>query len=184
MRTLAYLPAILLVAPICTATAQDRTPPLEPGQRVRVTAPSVGTHNVVATIVALHTDTLVFRTEGSEASVERIPITAVRQLEIYHARKSKVLLATGVGLLAGAATGAIVGYASGEDPPGTFMRATAEQKAAIGAVVFGGAGAIIGYIVGHFIGGDRWEEVPLDRRRVSLVPQRDGRLVLAVSVAF
>ncbi len=31
---------------------------------------------------------------------------------------------------------------------------------------------------------DRWQEVPLDRLRVSVAPQRDGRFGLGLSVRF
>jgi hypothetical protein len=46
------------------------------------------------------------------------------------------------------------------------------------------AGATVGWLVGSQIKVDRWEEVPLDRFRASLVAQRDGRLGLAVSITF
>jgi hypothetical protein len=45
-------------------------------------------------------------------------------------------------------------------------------------------GAAVGLVVGAFTKTDRWEEVPLDRLRVSIVPQRDGRFALGVSVSF
>jgi hypothetical protein len=57
-----------------------------------------------------------------------------------------------------------------------------ELAAAIG--VFGGAGAIVGSVVGALVKSERWEEVPLDRLRVSIAPQRDGRFALGMSVVF
>ena len=89
----------------------------------------------------------------------------------------------GIGLLIGAATGAVIGFASGDDGPGWFSF-TAEEKAALGAVGLGGLGAVIGLIAGAASSGERWEEVPLNRLRVSFGPQRDGRFGFGASVRF
>ena len=43
-------------------------------------------------------------------------------------------------------------------------------------------GALVGAVVGA-IGGRVWEEVALDRLRLSFQPQRGGRFALAFSVA-
>jgi hypothetical protein len=44
---------------------------------------------------------------------------------------------------------------------------------------------LLGVIIGGFIWKtDRWEEVPLDRLRVSFGPQRDGRFGFGASVRF
>jgi hypothetical protein len=48
--------------------------------------------------------------------------------------------------------------------------------------------SVIGVAFGGGIGAvyktDRWEEVPLDRLRVSIVPLRDGRLGFGLEVRF
>jgi hypothetical protein len=54
----------------------------------------------------------------------------------------------------------------------------------VGAIVVAVPSAFVGGIIGAFIKTDRWEEVPLDRLRVSFAPQRDGRFALGLSVAF
>jgi hypothetical protein len=59
VRTLAYLMPILVVAPICTAVAQDQMPALEPGARVRVTAPSLRFGELTATFKGWRGDTLI-----------------------------------------------------------------------------------------------------------------------------
>jgi len=53
----------------------------------------------------------------------------------------------GTGFLAGAGFGGLLGLASGDDESG-FMSFSAGQKALMGGVVFGVAGAIIGTAVG------------------------------------
>jgi hypothetical protein len=56
--------------------------------------------------------------------------------------------------------------------------------AGAGFVVGGLGGALIGALIGSASKTDRWQEVPLDRLRVSLGPQRDGRFGLGASVRF
>ena len=43
---------------------------------------------------------------------------------------------------------------------------------------------LAGGIAGYFIKTDLWEEVPLERPRVSLTPQLDGGFALGFSVRF
>jgi len=65
----------------------------------------------------------------------------------------------GIGLLAGAVTGAVIGFASGDDPeqgleilPLSLFQITAEQKAAIGAILGGGIGGLVGLPIGASTG--------------------------------
>ena len=51
-------------------------------------------------------------------------------------------------------------------------------------IVLGLAGGVAGGITGFFIKTDLWEEVPLERLRVSLTPQLDGGFALGFSVRF
>ena len=57
----------------------------------------------------------------------------------------------GIGLLSGAAMGALVGFASGDDDPG-ILAFTAEEKALLGGVFFGGIGGLLGLSFGAAIG--------------------------------
>ena len=43
---------------------------------------------------------------------------------------------------------------------------------------------LVGFVVGDKIRTHDWEEVPLDRIRVSFVPQRDGRFAFGFSLDF
>jgi hypothetical protein len=49
--------------------------------------------------------------------------------------------------LIGAAVGVVGGFASGDDPQGSWFAWTAEQKAAVGAATLGPIGAVIGLIL-------------------------------------
>ena len=90
----------------------------------------------------------------------------------------------GIGLLIGGPIGFVIGLASGDDGPGGFFSLSAGEKAAFGFLALGFVGSIVGSIAGVALPGDGWEEVPLDRLRVSLGPQPDGRFGLGLSVRF
>ena len=45
-------------------------------------------------------------------------------------------------------------------------------------------GAGVGAVIGWAIKTERWEEVPLDRLQLNMVPLRDGGFALGVSVTF
>ena len=54
----------------------------------------------------------------------------------------------GIGVLIGGAMGTVVGFSGGDDPRGGFIRFSAGEKALMGAVVLGGAGLLVGSVVG------------------------------------
>jgi hypothetical protein len=85
----------------------------------------------------------------------------------------------------GAFSGGLIGFASGDDPPGSgFFTFTAGEKAAFGAIGFGVLGGIIGGIAGAVSTHERWVQIPLDRMRFSIAPQRDGQFALKMVVSF
>ncbi len=55
---------------------------------------------------------------------------------------------------------------------------------AAGGVIGGLGGLVVGALIGSAIETDRWVDVPLDRLRVSLGPQRDSRFGFGASVRF
>ncbi len=55
---------------------------------------------------------------------------------------------------------------------------------AAGGVIGGLGGLVTRAFIGLEIQTDRWVDVPLDRLRVSVGPQRDGRYGLGASVRF
>ncbi len=56
--------------------------------------------------------------------------------------------------------------------------------ALVGGLFFGAAGALLGALLGANVKTERWVSVSLDALRVSVGPQRDGRLGLGMSVKF
>ena len=173
------LVAILAFVPLTSATAQV-PPPVKVGDRVRVTAPDVRRRE--GTVQLLTTDSLVMRLPGYGGTPNRlaIPLASVTRLELSMPGGSRAGQGALTGLAIGGVGGAIVaGTACAGDQ---LLEDAAGRCALAGAVIFGAGGALLGFIVGAMITGTRWEEVPLDRLRVSLGPQRDGRLGLCASV--
>ncbi len=177
MRSITVLVAVLAVTPFISVTAQQRLP-VKPGDLVRITAPDLGINKYTGVLGAVDRDTLtVGRT--------RVALASVARLDVRWGRKDHVVMGGLIGFVAGAAVGGVIGYAGGDDPPAScFMFCTAGDKARVSGVLLGGAGAVVGLIAGAFIKSDRWKEVPLERLSVSIVPQRDGRFRLGMSVSF
>jgi len=150
MRHATILVAILAFVPLASATAQEQ---LASTTRDARTTPFAAANSV-----------LVFHPgQGGQGSG-------------WCRRWNPCLRGGAIGLLVGAGVGAVIGLASGDDPPGTFLGLTELEKARIGAVVFGVVGAVIGYVIAS--SGKH------DRLLVSVAPQRDGRLGLGASVRF
>ena len=148
--------------------------PLASGSRVRVTAPECGLSGQAATFRALRADTLVLETT-------ECPLASVTRLDVSRGQKSHALLGAGIGLAAGA-LGAVV-FCEVVEKGGCEL-AYDDNATLKAALIVSAIGAVAGGIVGYFIKTDRWEEVPLERLRVSLAPQGDGGFALGFSVRF
>ena len=175
MRMRSLLAIGLTAAPL-TAIASQESPVVKPGDRVRIMAPSVSRAPFAGTLVTLQTDSLVVQ---GGANTWRLSLASVERVELSRGRKSNVLLGAGIGLLVGAGIGAMIG--SGCD---TELFATKGECIALGAGVFGGAGALVGAISGALTRTERWAEVPLDDLRISIMPRRGGRVQFMASLSF
>jgi hypothetical protein len=117
MRFLSTFCAVLLVTP--AAGISQVSPPdvirVDAGSRVRIAAPVFGPEKQVGTVVSLTRDTLVLRNGASTAfrPVATSEITALEVSNGTHTRKAKGAL---WGLLIGAGSGAILGYALYKEP--------------------------------------------------------------------
>ena len=172
MKRLSIIPlAVLAVAPLTRITAQE-PPPVTVGDRVRVTA-ALGVRELVGTYIAVRGDTLELE---SEATLLAIPMASVTRLEVVAGRKSGLVKGGIVGLMVGVGIGVakVSGCGSGDDCFDAGLWLSAPPL----------AGMLLGGVVGALIKTDRWEEVPLDRLRVSFGPQRDGRLGFGASARF
>ena len=122
-----------------------------------------------------------------------IPLTSVTRLEVHRGQKtsaSTVALATGFGAGGGAVmTVGLVCLVESALAGGLYCQGLNERLTReitfLGWIAIGaGAGALVGALVGATRKTERWEEVPLDRLRVSFVPLHDGRLGIGASVKF
>jgi hypothetical protein len=117
---------------------------------------------------------------GAPATQMSLPLASVTRIDVHRGRKGHTLTGLIIGGLAGLGLGALVAVPN--DDWGCQYRDTG---ALCGMVIVGGAvgGTVIGTVVGTLIRTDRWEEVPLDRLRVSFAPRRDG-FAVGLSVSF
>ena len=194
MRHATILVAILAFVPLTSATAQV---PVRPGERVRVTHQPIcpaGTiclgpsprRRSVGTFLAWKADSLVIQSNGDTLSV---PVNLVTRLDVSRGRNTNTGEGAGIGFLLGAVVGAVIGLASYEEceSQGAFSCLGPdgpEIYALAGAIIGGLGGLVAGALIGSATETDRWQEVPLDRLRVSLGPQRDGRFGFGASVRF
>jgi len=166
-------------------TAQERSPVVE-GARVRVSATEFGGKWCTGTLVEWSTDTLTvncWRTVERSWEEAEFPLSSITSVEVSRGRKSNV----GKGALIGGLIGAGAGLAIGLSTANVVEEATTiDEEASItiwSAVALGLVGAGVGVLIGSASTGDRWEKVPLDRLKVSIVPTQ-GAVVLAFSMTL
>ncbi len=187
MRTIGYLPAVLLVAPVFTAAAQDQPDPVAPGDRLRVEVctPPRPCESTVGTLLAVGAEGLTV--ERDEGGLTSVSLESVGQLEVQRGWKPNVLLyaARGAFALGGIAlvAGVLTQRECPEDSWVAFFCGTTggdvARETAKGVVV----GAAVGTVIALVKRSENWEPVPLDQLRVSIVPRRDG-VALGISIAF
>jgi len=165
-----HLAALLVALFMVPAVLVGQTAP--PGSRIRVTDPREGTR--VGTLVQLAADTLAVRFDG-RADDAYLPLSQVTRLDVSRGTEQHILSRTGLGLLIGAGVGAAVGAAADDDcgsRSGEFCLGEG-FGASVGAVLLGGLGGVIGFLVG-LAPSDKWERVPLEQSRIGFVTPRRG----------
>ena len=99
---------------------------------------------------------LLIHEDATKVDVHLDELSSIRIVKKDHARKG-----AWIGALAGAANGALLGFASGTEKKrvwgifGYTKTITAREKAAVGAGIFGFAGLVIGTITGALSGTDK-----------------------------
>src|SRR5437773_2749266 len=177
MRMRSLLAIGLTAAPLTVIASQER-PVLKSGDRVRIIAPSVSRAPFVGTLVTLRTDSLVVQ-DG--ANVWRLSLASLTRLDISQGLTSHAGRGAGIGLLVGAGVGAVIG--SGCDL--TVVPVSSEAGCiAVGVALVGGAGALLGAVIGSHTRTERWAAVPLDHLRVSFMPRRSGRVQFTASISL
>ena len=183
LKRLAYGTAIgLLVSPV-VAMSQD-PPAIVPGSRIRITELQAGkSSRHSGTVVTSAADTVVLKLDGlgATATYSRAKISG---LEVSRGRTGHVAAGVGIGFLAGAGTGALVGALACRNQ-GCFIGS--DDMGAAFTALSAGIGGVVGMLVGAGIGAhktDTWEAVPSSSWHVSTLPTGAGRLAFALSVQF
>ena len=177
-RTVLFLSTALLMVPFASLTPQEPLP-FQPGSRVRLSTQGDGVRHLVGTFSGYEGGNVGIKPDQKQSSVW-VPLTSVTSFKRSSGLKSNTGKGALIGLLAGGAVGAVVGASAYEECQEVGFMAcfmspkSAGETAAIGGLAGGLLGAGIGAIVGALNKTDRWEEVPLDRLRVSFAPRRDG----------
>ena len=181
-QTIVFL-VVFLLAPVADLAAQQDSP-VRPGSRIRIKAPSAIGHELMGTLVVLHADTLMLKVEGVSNPLS-VSVASIAKLEVSRGRKSPLRGAwkgAGKGFLYGVGTGALIGAVGGAID-GENIAYSIYMGLFFGAFYGPPIGAVTG-AVHAFASPEQWKEVPLDRLRVGLVPQRRGGLVLLASLSF
>jgi len=164
----ALLVSLLVVPQVIAGQGGTTTPRVAPGTRVRVTHPAEGTR--VGTALAITDDLLFVRWRG-ESDTVGVPLAEVTQLDVSDGRNThRTLKRTGIGIVAGAGLGAIIGAVS-TDKSDPFI--SQEELAGVGALLLGTLGGLMGLVSG-VLQSEPWQEVPLDRSRVGIVASPGG----------
>lgn len=166
---------VLLISTLIFVTslpAAAQEPPVRPGDRVRVLATAPQMIREVCTVLELRSDTLLVDRDGELA----IPLASIRKLEVTRGRKSHTVL------------GGAIGFAVGFGPMFALCQAGScgdlDDGVTTCCLELGvWAGTLTG-VVGALLGSgkvDQWEEMPVARLRVSIVPHRDRGIAIVVS---
>jgi hypothetical protein len=178
---------VLLVMLASTASAQESgtlQSAIQPGARVRVS--TVGAGTVTGRVVAVQGDSLQLTRDRSVDTL-RLAGSQLTSLEVSVGRHKRRWRGAGLGFLGGAALGAVLGAATYRKPDCSgdayFCDLGPGFDATFGAVLLGGAGAVVGAIAG---GGsaDDWQPVALRRsaRLQLIVPRPSARMALGASL--
>ena len=166
--------ALLLTSSFAWAT---ESPVVVPGARLRITELGLGKSGRHAgTVVTAGTDTVVLRLDRGEGTAP-YSLAKTEEIALSRGRHGHVVAGLGLGFLAGAGTGALVGasgnYGGGED---------AGIDKILNTLAWSGIGAGVGMLVGGIVGAmhktERWEALPSSRWRLTAGPARGGLTIV------
>lgn len=172
---------LFAVSIVTTVRAQTEAP--EAGARVRLTTScaadraaadrtAASTCRVVGELLRIESGAVSITTDGSSATYG---LDALRRLETSRGTRSHRLVGSLVGLVVGSGATYVVLHQGGSTSKcdRSANQDALSSRECFGLVALGGAvGAGTGAILGGLIKSERWEEVALDRLRVSVSPDR------------
>ena len=168
MRYISTFYAIALAVPTLAPAQSPGSPewPVQAGSRVRILSPVLGDERQTVTVVSSTTDALVYR-QNAQAAPQTLSRGVIARLEISTGTRAHKAKGALIGLVTGAAVGAILGYATWQrptckDPNQPFGCFTIDFGPGGDAAFLGVFGGILGTIVGALIGihqTDNWVPV-------------------------
>jgi hypothetical protein len=165
--------AMLLPAPALRA---EDPPSVQVGSRVRLRAPGILPGALTGTVIAEDEQALTLKIDGESL---RVPLAEIGALEVSAGRRRQWKK----GMLVGAAVEATIFAVSARGTP--RCRNGSSCLAPPPGLAFGALlGALHGGAVGALVRADRWERVPAERTRVSVVPTLDRGIGLSLAVRF
>ena len=167
-RLTAALLLLLLARPdALVAQTKAPAPALVPGARVRIKTRDEAKPRI-AIVVAHTADTLSVRLPEFSNTVA-MPLDEITRLDVSLGRHRNVTRGIVVGTVAGGTVGALFGAMSYQPCTSQCLLApeSRAQSAAIGGILVGGLGFIVGSLTG-LARQDDWKRVPLDGKRVAV----------------
>jgi hypothetical protein len=155
-----------------TPEAHEVPEGIKPGTQVRITAPSVATTRLVGAVASVDSVEVVLIPRGRDLAQGlfhvrqgpsepplTVPWATIAEMELRQKKwgGKRMVLWGSIGLLSGAVLGGLIGYASGVEGDVPLGRPGA---AFYGALIFGGAGLVLGATIGAFP-HEQWQTVPL-----------------------
>lgn len=155
MRARSWSVLVVFLSPLVSVPAAAQR--LEPGQRIRVTAPEIPLARETGLLVSLDAATLAFDGATQRWSVPRHLVT---RLEASQGRKGHLL----TGLLVGAGVGIVAGFIAIEGGSSSMCSGSGDYARNCWFVMGGATalGALLGGGTGALIRTERWVVVPLD----------------------
>jgi hypothetical protein len=149
---------------------------LAEGDRVRVDLALPAGHplsrreRVTGVLRRIDGDSVLLVEDGALVSIPRSGVASLSVLVGERSRGSLMARGAGLGLAAGAVTGGALAYLAYDDCSGSFLCFSRSEETAMGAVLLGGVGTVVGFIGGAMVNGERWRRVSLaSDARVGLV---------------
>lgn len=172
-RIACLVAALFIAAPVGLRAQQE--PPVAPGDRVRVTAPSLGVEGLVCILQSARPDGIAV-----DRGPRWLPLDSVTKLEVSRRKSGRILKTALISSAVGAGLGFAINTVACSDE---YACEDAKSELYLRSVVGGAAvGFLVGAVIGELSTPQRWEAVPLDRIRIGLTPHSRPGLTVSVSM--
>jgi hypothetical protein len=196
MRSVSIVAQLSSFALLAAVPLEGQAGGIEPGSRVRITAPVLELSKEVGSVLAIRGDTLLLEHQTStlqpghgrrawSTDTTAVPVATVTRLEVSAGRRTNIDKGVRKGLLIGGAVGLALGVAMAADDEGNDF--VCDGAGCVASGVAGGAvwGLLIGLAIGAFSSRDDWRPVLAQPSApVALIPTPDGRLILSAVIQF